>query len=384
MSSDIGLVLSGGGARGAFEVGVLAWIADHRPELIDRVTVLTGASVGAINATYLASHGTTPDAVHRLAAIWRGLELDRVLIFSARRFLRFMVTGRLFGHLTAPIGALDTRPYQALIRDNIDWPNIQRRLDAAEISGLAVAATDIASGRTHVFAQIPTGAAAPQWPSDASMVGWSAVIGPHHVFASTALPYIFAPVRIGDLWYCDGGLRQNTPLSPALRLGASKLLAVSVKSTRPENRIPAGKFPGMGHLLGKLFNSWFLDRMVWDLDRLHRINAILDGVEEIGGAPMVAELQRALVGKGRRAYASVPYVGIQPEGDLGAEAAKVLASPRALRSRLMRWLRVSAEDRTGVADVASYVLFDGLYAEKLIEEGHRAAALHQDDFDVLM
>lgn len=382
---SLGLVFSGGGARGAYEVGVVLWIAEHLPALLEEVRVLTGASVGAVNASYLASHGMTSDAVHGLAEIWRNLSLDRVMSLSSRGAVR-MLKQRMFGlgRDEAPVGLFNTAPFNQLIVDGVNWEGLKRAVAGPRLDAVAVAATDIGSGTTHVFYDYDEErVAAPRWPDDGSMVGWQGHLTPHHVLASTSLPLLFRPVQIGDLWYCDGGLRQNTPLSPALRLGATKLLALSVKSYRPAMPAP-GAFPGMAHLLGKLFNSVFLDRMMFDVDRMRRINDLMMATEQVGGEMLVDQLQNELRKMGRRPYGFVKYVNVRPSTDIGGIAAQVLAHPERLKSRTGRMLKNVLRDRTGVADAASYLLFDGVYASRLMDLGYQDAELQREDLEGLL
>ncbi len=378
----LGLVLSGGGARGAYEVGVLRWLAEHRPAVLDGVRVATGASVGAVNAAFMASHGMGGDAVEGLVSLWSGLTVDRVLLFSIGRLGRKASMGPL-SRVLGPKGLFDTGPYQHLIAGSIDWPRLRSRIRERHLDALAVATTEIASGRTHVFVDHHDGLATPVWPNDESLTALRTPIGPSHVLASTALPFLFSPVRIGDVFYCDGGLRQNTPLSPALRLGADRLLALSVKSTHDAAPRP-GVFPGWGHLAGKLFDSIFLDRMLWDVDRLGRVNDVLAAATRVGGPELVARLQAELVHIGRRPYRPVTLVNVRPSEDLGAIAARLLESPGRLRSRLGWAVRRLLRDRSGVADLASYLLFDGAYADTLIALGYRDAAAQQGELDGLL
>jgi len=382
---SLGLVFSGGGARGAYEVGVVLWIADHLPEFLDQVRVLTGASVGAVNAAFLASKGITQSSVHALADIWRGLSMDRVMTLSlmgAGRMVKQRFMG--IGPNEDPVGLFNTAPFNRLIVERVDWDGLLEAVHGPRLDAVAVAATEIASGSTHVFfdydrARVPD----PSWPDDRSMVGWSTQLRPEHVLASTSLPLLFKPVPIGQLWYCDGGLRQNTPLAPALRLGATKLLAISVKAHRSALPRP-GRFPGMGHLLGKLMNSVFLDRMLWDLDRMHRINDLIAAAHHVGGDDLVRDMQRELGRMGRRPYTFVHYVGVRPSQDIGGVASEILEHPERLKSRMGRMMRDLLQDRTGVADAASYLLFDGVYASRLIEMGYHDAELQRSDLESLL
>ncbi|MCB9733230.1 MAG: patatin-like phospholipase family protein [Deltaproteobacteria bacterium] len=241
-----------------------------------------------------------------------------------------------------------------------------------------------ADGGTHLFVHRRRGVPLPFWPHDQSLVALPSELGPEHVLASTAIPFAFSPVKIGGYWYSDGGLRQNVPLSPALRLGADALLAVSLGRVRPADEPAPHVFPGMSALLGKLLNGIFLDRMHWDLDRMGRINDVLDSGTAAYGEAFTETLQRELRARGRQPYRKVPFVSISPSADIGAVAADICRSGR-LASDLgpvMRRLIVPAHDRS--ADLASYLLFDGAFAAELIALGRAAAARRADALGELL
>lgn len=385
--STIGLVLSGGGARGAYELGVLRWVADHRPGVLSAIRVLTGSSVGAVNAAYLASHGVTPAAVSSLAELWSGLRMSDVLDASYLRMLKLLGSGtrRLFGHGSTPAtGLFRVDGLRELVERQIDWAQLHARIAGAELDALAVAATDIATGGTHLFVHHSPDLPVPRWPHDRSMVGHTVRMSPAHVLASTSLPLLFSPVEVEGRWYTDGGIRQNTPLSPALRLGANRLLVISLGGPDQSLERP-GTFPGIGQLVGKLLNSLFLDRMRWDLDRLDRINDILDAGTRVYGEEFVSHLQEQLGRLGRRPYAPIPYVNIKPRGDIGQLAARLMREVPSLGDALSRPMRsLLMSDNMAAADAASYLLFDGRYAAALMEEGYRDAAHYGPALDGLL
>lgn len=383
----IGLVLSGGGARGAYELGVLKWIAEHKPEVLSAIRVLTGSSVGAVNAAYLASHGVTPEAVSDLVEVWRGLRMSDVLDASYMRMFRILGSGtrRLFGRSSSPAtGIFKVDGLRELVETQIDWDRLHARLESSELDALAVAATDIATGGTHLFVHHSPDLPLPRWPHDRSMIGHTVAMSPHHVLASTSLPLLFSPVEVEGRWYTDGGIRQNTPLSPALRLGANRLLVISLGG--PEQSVDRpGTFPGIGQLIGKLLNSLFLDRMRWDLDRLDRINDVLDAGTRVFGETFVPRIQEELGRLGRRPYAQIPYVNIKPQGDIGQLAARLMREIPALGEALSRPMKaLLTSDNMAAADAASYLLFDGRYGDALIEEGYRDAAGYGAELDALL
>lgn len=386
-AASLGLVLSGGGARGAYEVGVLSWVADERPQLLDRVRVVAGSSIGALNGVYLASHGMTPGAVRSLADIWLGLRIGKVLRFSVPHLARLGVSGGrwLLGALGRPVGGIfETGAIEKLVIEEVDWPRLRRLVQEGRYFGVAVTATEIGSGRTHVFSLHDPRRPTPRWPHDQGLRAYATAIEPAHVLASASIPVLFPPVRVGDYWYTDGSLRHNTPLSPAIRLGADELLVVSIAADHHEPSTP-GRYPGLGQLLGKLLDSYFLDRLRWDLNRLDRINDLIACSQEVGGPDFLPRLQEALRAAGRRPYRLIRYANVGPTEDLGVIAGELLRTPGALRTQYGPLLRrVLAAENMMTADAASFVLFDGAFARRLIELGRADAAAHAGEIDALL
>lgn len=380
--APLALVLSGGGARGAYEVGVLAYVAERLPGLLERVKIITGTSVGAVNGAFLAGNGLTPAAVEQLAETWRGLVLDELLSLSAGN--AFSIVGRaglrlLSKRTRSPtVGLLEVGGLQRLVASKTNWRGIHRHLREGRFSAFAVAATDIASGDTHLFYQGGPGLA-PVWSrNDPTLVPTCVPIGPHHVLASAAIPILFPPVRIGRRWYMDGGLRYNTPLSPALSLGAHGMIIVSVRTQKPDPVPESPEFPGLGHVIGKILDAVFLDRVAYDLDRISRINDLMSAIATLP-PEMKERLETALNARGRRPYRVVPYVDIRPGFDLGGLAATHLRGEGkgSLRSVGRHLWALFEDDAMSTADGASFLLFDGGYARRLIDAGRQdAEAVH--------
>jgi len=357
---SIGLVLSGGGARGAYEVGALLHIADHLPELLARIRVITGTSVGAVNGAFLACRGVTPAGVHELAEIWGGLTMDELV----------------------RIDRDGVRQLSRLVQERADWRALRRVVRSGRLDAVGFAATDIATGRTRLFVDHARGLA-PRWPKgDDAAEPEGVVFGPSHVLASAAIPLLFPPVRVGTRWYVDGGVRYNTPLAPALGLGAESLLIVSVRTAAEGHRAAASDdFPGFGQVVGKVLDSVFLDRVAFDLDRLTRINDIVEAVDALGEDTLTrlrGELQR----RKRPAYRPVRYAHVRPSFDLGALASEHLerAAKGAGRFSFARVLSALFQDDAGTSgDAASFLLFDSGYAKTLMEVGRRdAEATHEE------
>lgn len=380
-ASSIGLVLSGGGARGAYEVGVLSYVARRLPELLERVRVITGTSVGAVNGAFLASRGLTVGAVEELAAIWKTLTMDDMVSIDRAGLRELLAAGgkRLIGRSvkSPPVGLLRVDGITRLVGERVSWRSLRKVVKARRFDAIGFAATDIASGKTVFFVDHAQGIQ-PRWPKgdDAPYVERTP-LGPAHVLASAAIPILFPPVPIGGRWFMDGGVRYNTPLAPALGLGADALLIISVRAVPEAHQsAPSGDFSGFGQIVSKVLDSVFLDRLGYDMDRLLRINDLVSSVEAVSGAHGLELLRTELAWRGRPRYRVVRHAHVRPSQDLGVLASTHLANAKVSGpfsfSRVLKALFQDDQGTTG--DGASFLLFDGGYATELLAEGEKDAA----------
>ncbi len=378
------MILSGGGARGAYEVGVLSYLLDdlaRRRGRPPRIDLLSGTSVGAINACYLAAHmGDPTDGVRRLVQMWRTIQLDDVLGFGARHALSLprVLTG---GPLSLGAGLFDVSPIRALIEREIRWRDIERSLRERSLQLLSVSATEVSTGRTVVFIQTGPHGALPTTAPPRTVLR-AARIGPEHALASAAIPVLFPPVRIGSELYFDGGVRQNTPISPALRAGATHVFAIGL--SREERGIPAptdARAPGAAFLMGKVLNAVLLDHVDADIELLRRLNGVLDDGELAFGPDFAATISRAATVAGRAAYRRVTHAIVRPTEDIGRMAADQLRSGKTKSgSRVVRRLLGLLDVGVGTeSDLVSYLLFDGDFASRLIDLGRADAAARRDE-----
>jgi NTE family protein len=394
----VALVLAGGAARGAYEVGVVQHILEDVARDLGRdppLDILCGTSVGALNTCGLAAFADYPRArARRLVDVWSHLTIDRVL--SIERGELFALARSIIGrppHISPDaqhgVGLVDPSAIERLITETVPFSRIQQHVDADLISAVTVTATHVGSGRTVVFiAQKPPLDA--HWSTDPTMLGEKVMLLPVHALASAAIPVLFPAVRVAGEFYCDGGLRQNVPLSPARRLGADAILVVSprylplARPDAPEMRANEEAFPGPLFLLGKTLNALLLDRLDSDIDRLRRINKILEAGCRRYGASFLEEINQAMgIPPGKQSMRPLATVLVRASEDLGQLAGEFVRAPsflqrnRGVLGRLMR--RMADAEGTSQADLLSYLLFDGEYAHELIALGRRDARRQHEE-----
>jgi len=395
-ASPLALVLSGGGARGAYEVGVLRYVLGQlAPRLGEqaRPRIFCGTSVGAINACAIAANYDAPDwGVARLAERWQALRLDDVFRLGWGDLAG--LARWLFGAARpqGPRSLLDAGPLAELVRSVIPWRNLHQGVAEGSVIGVTVSATDVETGHTVVFVETEQQA---MLVSRDRAVDWAAArLTAQHALASAAIPIIFPTVRVAGRMYSDGSLRQNTPLSPALRLGAGRVLVIGLRSRRRVSAPKAGRqepedqatYSTPLFLFGKLLDALLLDRVENDLANLRQVNAALHELQRlspmaIGHEPVAAAMETA--GGGMRPVADI---FIRPSQDLGALAADVLAKPQ-VRARLSGpagYLLRRLGEATGggdPSDVLSYLLFDSEYGSALMDLGERDGQARKDELE---
>lgn len=393
----LALVLAGGAARGAYEVGVVDYIATEVGKATGRdvrFDILCGTSVGALNACGMAAYAHEgKDAPKRLIDVWTSLEVSElvspdvsgVLGMGARLLGR---TGKVDKTSVAARegGILDASGLEHLVASRIPFDFIAENLKRDRLDALTVSTTHVASGKTVVFVQTKDGEL-PRWSRDPTILPRAAKITARHALASAAIPILFRAVRLGGEYHCDGGLRQNVPLSPARRLGADGLIVINPRhigdaalSGAPETE---EDFPGPFFLLGKTLNALLLDRIDTDLARLESINRILDAGTRAYGAGFIDSLNRELgytEGHGMRPLRALL---IRSTEDIGKIAAQYVHSASFARvsgvmARVMKHL-ADREAAKNESDLLSYLLFDGEFAGRLIEIGRADAKRRHEE-----
>jgi NTE family protein len=379
----LAVVLSGGGARGAYEVGVLSYVFDGLAKLRGRpprIHILSGTSVGAINSCFLAAHLGDPTlGVRRLVELWGDLEVAKVLGFGPRHVLRLpkVLMGGGDGS-----GLFDARPMADLVQKEITWKAVSRCLRRHELRALSISTTEVSTGRTVVFVQMSPDGVLPSPPPRILFRGDR--IGPPHALASAAIPMLFPPVAIGNQLYLDGGLRQNTPISPALRLGATHVFAVGSSrevrgfSVNESADAPVGA-PGAAFLMGKVLNAFLLDHFDHDIDMLNRLNAVIDDGTRTFGPQFARKMSEASAERDAPPYRHVRCATVRPSEDIGRLASEHVRRGRFrgdpfVAKRLFSLLDMGSTE----ADLASYLLFDGAFCKRLIEMGRADAEAQKD------
>lgn len=379
----IGLVCSGGGARGAYEAGVIRYLREELPPAARanvRFDVLCGTSIGALTASFLAASAHMPDVQGRaLANLWTDLALEKVYRIEGETALSL---GRKIWKATRegerPEGwrlhdLFHPEPLERLLRTAVDWPNIAANLAAGRIQAVSVTATRIRDGRTVTFVQRRE-PGLPRWSHDPWQVAQEVVLGPEHALASGAIPIIFRAARVGNEYYCDGFVRQNTPLAPALRLGADRVLILSLRH-KPHVAIDPPlleSMPTTAQVVGKMLNALMVDRTDHDLDRLRRFNQLLETGRQNFGESFVEQMSEATRRIRGQPWRVVRDLVVRPSRDL-AELARPHLEARARREHADQALptrllhRLTGSNLFSQAELGSYLLFDAPYATELIE-----------------
>jgi len=374
-----GIVMSGGGARGAYEVGVLGYLFREFPQRYGRAPrfdVVSGTSVGAVNSTALAATANDPaTGMMLLADVWLNQSLSDVLHFNFRQATRLYRVW-LGGGVAA--GIFDPRPLAKLISHKIPWRQLVRNFKSGLIQALTVSATNVRTGRSTVYIDRASGVSLPR--SGARVVIQPTHILPQHVLASAAMPLVFPPVRIGNDYFCDGGIRLNTPTSPAVHLGVDKMFVIGVTTPNRQTEIRMGKTPGASFLLGKAVDALMLDHIEHDVERLQLINDILADATVACGDDFLQKLNTAAAARGRVPRRFVHTFVLHPSLDIGILAGEHLRTHQPKLTRMMgrAMLRLLEVGEGRDADLASYLLFDGDFARILIDLGRQDAARHAD------
>lgn len=355
-----GLILSGGGARAAYQVGVLRAIAEILPaDYPNPFDIICGTSAGGLNAAGLATHAhCLQDGVNMLESVWGEFHTDQVyrtdwpgVLRRATRFLWTMMFGRLRRDL--PVSLLDNAPLRTLLDARLTLSRVQESIDSGALRALCITASGYSSGQSVSFFQ---GAKQLEAWQRSRRIGVRSRITLDHLMASAAIPIIFPAVRVHREFFGDGALRQLSPISPALHLGAERVLVIGVGG-QSETRVreKSVSYPSIAQVVSHIMNSSFIDSLEADIERLTRVNKTLRLIPE-----EVRQQQSAL--------REVDVLVISPP----AQVLDTIAMRHAhlLPKSIRLFVRGSGATQRSGSGVLSYLLFEAAYCNDLMALGY--------------
>jgi len=367
---DLAVMLTGGGARAAYQVGLLKGISRHFPDL--RIDIITGVSAGAINAVYLAAHqGSLAEKAERLEQMWLELNCDSIYTFDVKMFLPFrsalasILPKKTRWSQTRPHGILDTTPLRNLmcrvlgVPPWVPIPGIERNIRNGDLAAMALMSLDYSTGQTVRWVQ-GRSFDVHEGPNRRTALTHFTV---DHVMASSALPFVFPAARIGNEWHGDGGIRLAAPLSSAVHLGASRIIAMSTgyQRTQAEASMPlVCGYPPAAQILNQLVNAIFLDVIDEDVLRMERMN----------------EMLRKIRPEDRGGLKPIDLLVLRPSMDLGKLAGQY---EKNLPRQLKLLVRALGARETDSPDFVSLLLFEPEYTRRLLDAGEADVELRLDE-----
>lgn len=367
----IGLVLSGGGARGAYQAGVLSAVAEIATanHVKNPFKIYTGVSAGSINACFLAAHADEfARGVEKLRDLWSGITADQV--FSTD----FLTLGKMglkwigdlslgkFSGLESHKALLDTTPLNDLLKNNLDFSRIQKMIESGDLYAAAITALEYKTSTAITF--VEANKKAKMWKRSRR---YSEVtqLASEHVMASSAIPLLFPPAFASNRYFGDGCVRNLVPCSAAIHLGAEKIFVVSVRtqnSTAEEQKaLEDPNPPSLARVLNIVLNAVLLDGVEVDMERMKRINDFVDKVP----SSLHEELN----------FKKVNYLWVSPKEDLGLLAASMASH----LPRIVRYILKGLGPVEDASEIVSYLLFDPSYCQKLIDFGYQDAMEKKDE-----
>ncbi len=365
-----GLILSGGGARAAYQVGVLKAIHKILPKgHYNPFDIISGTSAGAINGVALASYAENYRmGIKHLERIWMHFSCDQIyrtdfwgVSASLARLTRSLLIGR--GYKNDTVSLLNNQPLRELLQEVVKFDNIQSAIDSGALHAIAVNCSGLESGESVSFFQGHY--SINNWQRQ-RRVGIRSRITLDHLMASSAIPMIFPSVKIHREYFADGAVRQLAPLSPALHLGAEKIMVIGVSGIahKRKERLQSNSYPSPAKIMGHMLNAAFLDSMETDVERLRRINRTVEKIPESIRKKEGMELK------------AIELLEINPSQSIdeiaGQHASEI---PRALK------LALGGSDNASQngSGILSYLLFSHGFCKNLIDLGFQDACTREDE-----
>lgn len=369
-----GLVLSGGGARGAYQAGVISALSEIAAELgqSEAFSIYSGVSAGAINATYLASQAHNfAMGTERLINLWANITSDKVfrtdpisLSSIGMKWVRDLSLGGLT-HMSSGPGLMDTAPLRDLLFEHIDFQQIEHNIENKSLYALALTAVDYHTSMAVTFIQGQEDH--PTW-TRSRRFSEKAKIQTDHIMASSAIPILFPPIKVEERFYGDGCVRNLAPLSPAIHLGASKIVVIGVRRQTDVQMAMKSNPPknvSIARVANVLLNAILLDGVEVDVDRLNRINDFVDKV------PSTARDVN---------FKKVDVVSIYPTRDIGQMAHDNARRLPAFVRYLLKGLGTTEDSK----EIISYLLFEKEFTSQLIEMGYKDGMANKEKVRALL
>jgi NTE family protein len=369
-----GLVLTGGGARGAYQAGVICAFSEMMKSWnVERpYPILTGTSAGAVNASFLATQANDIyDASERLAKFWSSLEADQIFYTDALSLGRIVwrwIRSLSFGGIITPQktrAILNNQPLRNLLSSHIDFRKALECIESGALDAVAITATDYESSHSISFVQ---GHPEIQPWTRSRRRGIRSMLSVDHIMASSAIPVLFPPTKIDHRYYGDGSLRSSAPLSPAIHCGATRLIIINVKKDRPPPfSVPIdGQEPSLGKILGVVLNSIMLDAVDPDLERLARINQTLGNVVHNNESQLTLN--------------PIYFLQVRPSQDIGKIAAEEFHQLPSTLKYLLRGF--GGELNSG--DLISYLSFSPSFCSKIVALGYEDGRRYRSQLEALL
>ena len=368
----IGLVLPGGGARAAYQVGVLKAISELIPDS-NPFSIISGTSAGAINASLLASRSQSlKEAVEVLSGVWCNFKTNKVYrtetTVMLKSIFQWLLTVSSGGVLAKnPKSLLDNLPLRQLLEDTINLEGIKNNIDKGNLDAFAITAASYSSKKSVTFFQ-----------SEEDDIDWERFLRVgvktdiliDHLMASIALPLIFPAVKINNEYFGDGAMRQATPLSPAIRLGAEKLLIINTDSKSPNNQLTDNQiYPSIGEVGGYMLDALFTGGLLSDLERLDRINQIIEN----SGNNSVQTSNKKMK--------HLDYCVISPSKDIKKIAKEHYKDVPYSVKLLMKGLGLKNREES---ELLSFLLFESSFTSSLIQLGFEDGMTNQSEIKAIV